>query len=85
MSRIRLRDDVIYDDQYIKTKVRTFKMVKTLFDNGKIPEEKEEHECISYISLDSVLKIEQCKYKIKEKKIKSLVGYDLMDSDYESD
>ena len=45
-------------DQYIKAKLKTFKMVKTLFDNDKIPEEKIEYECIPCISVDSVLRIE---------------------------
>ena len=95
LSGIRLSSDIIYNDQNIKTKVKTFKMVKTLFDNDKIPEERVEYECIPCISVDSVLKIEkkyypqvyleQCKYKIKERKIKSLIDYDSMDSDYESD
>ena len=95
LSCIRLSSDVIYNDQYIKTKVKTFKMVKTLFDNDEIPEEKIEYECISCISVDSVLKtekkcypqvyLEQCKFKVKERKIKSLIDYDLLDSDYESD
>ena len=94
LSGIRLSSDIIYDHQYNKTKVKTFKMVKTLFDNDKIPEEKIEYECISCISVDSVLKIEtkyypqvyleQCKYKIKERKIRNLIDYDL-DSAYESD
>ena len=53
-----------------------------------------ECECIPCISVDSVLKIEKkwylqvylerCKYKIKERKIKNLIDYDL-ESDYESD
>ena len=94
LSGIRLSSNIIYDDQYIKTKVKTFKMVKTLFDNDVLLEEKIEYECILCISVDSVLKIEkkyypqvyleQCKYKMKERKIKSLIDYDL-DSDYESD
>ena len=29
LGNIKLGSDVIYDDQYIKTKVKTFKMVKT--------------------------------------------------------
>ena len=95
LGNIKLSSDIIYDDQYIKSKVKTFKMVKTLFDNDEIPEEKIEYECISCISADSVLKIEknyypqvyleQCKYKVKERKIKSLIDYDLLHSDYESD
>ena len=94
LGNIKLSSDVIYDDQYIRTKVKTFKMVKTLFSDDIIPEERVECECVSCISVDSVLKIEkkwypqvyleQCKYKVKERKIKNLIGYDL-DSDYESD
>ena len=89
LSDIRLNSDVIYNDQYIKAKVKTFKMVKTS-DNDQIPKERVEYECIPCISIDSVLEIEkkwfpqvyleQCKYKIKERKIKSLTDYDL-DSD----
>ena len=94
LGNIKLYSDVIYDKQYIKTKVKTFKMVKTLFSDDIIPEEKIEHECIPCISVDSVLKIdkkyypqvylEQCKYNVKKRKIKSLIDYEL-DSDYESD
>ena len=94
LGNIKLSSDVIYDDQYIKTKVKTFNMVKTLFSDDIIPEEKVECECISFISADSVLKIdikydpqvylEQCKYKVKERKTKIITDYDL-DSDYESD
>ena len=70
-------------------------MVKTLFSDDIIPEEKVEYECISCISVDSVIRLEKkyypqvylklCKYKVKERKIKSLIDYDLLDSDYESD
>ena len=74
---------IIYDDQYIKTKVKTFKTVKALFSDDIIPEEKVEWECISCISVDSALKIdkkyypqvylEQCKYKAKKRDIKILL------------
>ena len=94
LGGIRLSSDIIHNNQYIKTKVKTFKMIKTLFDKDEISEEKIEYECNPCISVDSVLKIEkkyypqvyleQFKYKIKERKIKSLIDYDL-DSDYESD
>ena len=94
LGSIKLSSDVIYDDQYIKTKVKTFKMVKTLFSDDTIPEERMECKCISCISVDSVLKtekkyysqvyLEQCKYKVKERKIKNLIDYDL-DSDSDSE
>ena len=94
MSSIRLSSDFIYDDQYIKTEVKTFKNVKTLFSDNIIPEERIECKCIPCISVDSVLKIEkkyypqvyleQCKYKVKERKIKNFIDYDL-DSDSDSE
>ena len=59
LGGIKLSSDIIYDDQYIKTEVKTFKMVKTLFDTDEIPEDKVEHECIPCISIDSVLKVEK--------------------------
>ena len=62
MNGIRLNSDVIYDDKYIKTKVKTFKTVKTLFSNDIIPEERIECECIPRISIDSVLKVEKKYY-----------------------
>ena len=76
---IKLSSDSIYDDQYIKTKVKTFsEVIKTLFDGGEIPKERIKYVCISCISIDSVLRIdkknysqvhlEQCKYKTKKKR-----------------
>ena len=94
LNVIRLNSDVIYDDKYIKTKIKTFENVKTLFSNNIIPKERIECECIPCISLDFVLKIEkkyypqiyleQCKCKVKEKKIKNFIDYEL-DSDSDSD
>ena len=96
LNGVKLSSDVIYDDQYIKTMVKTFKMVKTLFDGDEISEEKIEYECIPCISTDSVLKVdkkwypqvylEQCKYKMKKRKVKNLIDYEIdLDSDYEND
>ena len=96
LNGVKLSSDVIYDDQYIKTMIKTFKMVKTLFDGDEISEEKIEYECIPCISTDSVLKVdkkwypqvylEQCKYKMKKRKVKNLIDYEIdLDSDYEND
>ena len=84
MGGIKLSSDVIYDDQYIKTNVKTFsEMIKTLFDGCEIPKERVEYVCLSCISIDSVLKIEkkwfpqvyleQCKYKVKKREIRNLI------------
>ena len=97
LNGVKLSSDVIYDDQYIKTKVKTFsEVIKTMFDGYKIPEERIEYTCIPCISIDSVLKIdkknypqvylEQCKYKVKKREMKNLIDYEIdLDSDYESD
>ena len=94
LLNIKSSSDVIYDDQYIKTKVKTFRMIKTLFSDDIIPKKSVECESISCISVDSALKIEkkwypqvyleQCKYKVKERKIKNHIDYDL-DSDCDSE
>ena len=94
LNGIKLSSYIIYDDKYIKTKVKTFENVKNLFSNNIIPKERIECGCIPCISLDSVLKIEkkyypkiyleQCKYKTKEKKTENFIDYDL-DSNPDSD
>ena len=69
----------IYDDEYIKTKIKTFSsMINTLFSGNKIPKERNHYICIAAICIDSVLRVykknypqvylEQCKYKIKKRK-----------------
>ena len=97
LGGIKLSSDPIYDNQYIKTKVKTFsEVIKTLFDGDKIPEERIENNCLDCISIDSVLKIdkknypqvylEQYKYKVKKREMKSFIDYEIdLDSDYESD
>ena len=55
LGSVKLSSDVIYDDEYTKAKVKTFETVKTLFRDDIIPEERVECECISCISVDSVL------------------------------
>ena len=75
---IKFHSEPIYDDSYIKTKVKSFSdIIKTLFSGDKIPKERVEYVCIAFISIDSELKIgkknypqvylEQCKYKIKKR------------------
>ena len=70
----------IYDDKYIKTKVKTFNnSINTLFSGDEIYKERIHYACISAICIDSVLRgdkksypqvyLEQCKYKIKKERI----------------
>ena len=62
---IKLYSKPIYDDNYIKTKVKTFRdIIKTLLSGGdknpdKISKERVEYACIACISIDSVLKVDK--------------------------
>ena len=59
LGGIKFHSEPIYDDSYIKTKVKTFSdTIKTLFDGNEIPKERVEHVCIACISVESVLKID---------------------------
>ena len=97
LGGVKLYSEPVYDDSYIKTKVKSFsEVIKTLFDGNEIPKERIEYVCIACISIDSVLKIGgkyypqvylgQCKYKVKKREMKSFIDYEIeLDSDYESD
>ena len=94
---VKFHTEPIYDDSYIKTKVKTCSdIIKTLFSEDEIPKERVEYSCLSCISIDSVLKVdkkkfpqvylEQCKYEIMKRKSKYFIDYETdLDSDYESD
>ena len=95
---VKFYSEPIFDDSYIKSKVKTFSgMIKTLFDEDKIPKERVEYACIAHISVDSVLKVDKkyfprvylelCKYKVTKREVKSFIDdYEIdLDSDYKSD
>ena len=73
---VKFHSQPIYDDKYIKTKVKTFNsMINT---GNEIPKERNHYICIAAICNDSVLRVdkknypqvylEECKYKIKKRK-----------------
>ena len=60
LGGVKFHSEPIYDDTYIKTKVKPFsEVIKTLFDGNEIPKERIEYVCIACISVDSVLKIDK--------------------------
>ena len=76
---VKFHSQLIYDDKYIETNVKTFNsMINTLSSGNEIPKEKDNYICIAAIDIDSVLIVdkknypqvylEQCKYKIKGRK-----------------
>ena len=79
LLNIKFHSQTIHDDNYTKTKVKTFdEATKTHFSDNRVPKEKSHYICIAAICIDSVLEkegknnpevyLEQCKYKIKKRK-----------------
>ena len=87
----------IRDDKYILAKLKIFKKKNiTIFNNDNIiPMEKNNYICIPIIDIDSILKIdkkvypqaylEECKYKLKKRKLVSFIDSEIMDDDNDSD
>ena len=93
---VKFHSQPIYDDKYIKTKVKTFNnAINTLFSGDEIPKERVHFLCISAICIDSVLRtdkknypqvyLEQCKYKIKERELVSFTDDEVNLSSHDSD
>ena len=50
---VKLHSRPIYDDKYIKTKVKTFNsMINTIFSGNVIPKERNNYICIAVICVD---------------------------------
>ena len=86
----------VRDDIYLVAKLKIFNKVnKTTFTNNTIPMEKNNYICIPAIDIDSVLKIdkrlypqaylEQCKYKLKKRKIVNYINDEIIDENSDID
>ena len=92
---VKFHSQPIYDNKYIKTKVKTFNnSINSLFSGDKIPKERIHYVSISAICIDSVLReykknypqvyLEQSKYKIKKKELVSFIDDEVdLSSDYD--
>ena len=64
---IKFHSMPVYDEKYIKAKVREFDgVIKTNFLGNKIPEENKHYTCIACITIDSVMRMEECQYKMNK-------------------
>ena len=62
MLNVKFDSQLIYDDKYIKTKVKTFNnMINTPFSGDEIPKERIHYVCIAAICIDSVLRADKKK------------------------
>ena len=94
---IKFHSMPVYDEKYIKAKVREFNgAIKTNFLGDKIPKESMHYTCIACITIDSVMRmekknypqvyLEECKYKMEKTKVTKFINTELeSESDSESD
>ena len=86
----------VRDDIYLVAKLKIFnKINRTTFNNNDIPRERNHYICIPVIDIDSVLQIdkraypqaylEQCKYKLKKRKIVNYIDDEIIDEDSDID
>ena len=87
-SNIKFHSMPVYDEKYIKAKVREFNgVIKTNFLGDEIPKEDVYYACIASITIDFVMRmkkeiypqvyLEECKYKIKKIKMSKFIKIEL--------
>ena len=60
MLSIKFHSMPVYDEKYIKTKIKEFNgVVNTNFWGDKLPKEGMHYTCMACISIDSVMKMEK--------------------------
>ena len=91
LLKLKFTTNPIRDDKYILSKLKIFKKknLRTLNNNNIVPIEKNHYICIPVIDIDSVLKIdkkmypqaylEECKYKVKKRKLVSFIDSEIID------
>ena len=97
LLKLKCTTSPIRDDKCILTKLKIFrkKNMTTFNNNNIVPIEKNNYICIPAIDIDSVLKIdkkaypqaylEQCKYKLKKRKIVNYINDEIIEEDSDSD
>ena len=94
---IKIHSKPIYDQKYLKAKVREFdNVIKTNFLGNDTPKENMHYTCIACITIDSVMRmdkknhpqvyLEECKYRIKKIQMSRFINTELKsDSESESE
>ena len=96
---IKFHSMPVYDEKYIKAKVREFNgVIKTNFLGDEVPKENEHYTCIACITIDSVMRmekknylqvyLEECRYRMKKTKMTKFIEAELeleSESELESD
>ena len=97
LLKVKFAVNPVRDDKFLVAKLKIFnKINRTTFNDDNIPKERNHCICIPAIDIDSVLKIdnkrvypqaylEQCKYKLKKRKIVNYIDDEIIDEDSGSD
>ena len=96
LLKVKFTVNPVRDDKYLVAKLKIFNRINRTTFNNNIPIERHHYICILAINIDSVLKIdnkraypqaylEQCKYKLKKKKIINYINDEIIDEDSDSD
>ena len=101
LLKIKFTANPVRDDKYLVAKLKIFNRINRTFfnnnnNNNNISIERNHYICISAIDIDSVLKtdnkraypqayLEQCKYKLKKRKIVNYINDEIIDEDSDSD
>ena len=97
LLKVKFTVNPVRDDKYLVAKLKIFNRInRTTFNKNNIPIERNHYICIPAIDIDSVLKIdnkraypqayfEQCKYKLKKRKIVNYIDNEIIDEDSDSD
>ena len=97
LLKVKFTVGPVRDDKYLIAKLKIFNGInRTTFTNNAIPIERTSYNCIPAIDIDSVLKIdnkraypqaylEQCKYKLRKRKIVNFTDDETIDEDSEND
>ena len=97
LLKVKLTVGPVRDDKYLIAKLKIFNGTnRTTFTDNVIPFEKNHYNCIPAIDIDSVLRIdnkraypqaylEQCKYKLRKRKIVNFIDDEIIDEDSEND
>ena len=95
LLKLKFAASPIRDEKYILAKLKIFKKKNITTFNNIVPMEKNHYICIPAIDIDSVLKIdkkvypqaylEECKYKLKKRKLVSFIDSEIIDDDSDDD
>ena len=93
LLKVKFTVGPVPDDKYLIAKLKIFNGInRTTFTNNPTPIERTSYNCIPAIDIDSVLKIdnkrtypqdylEQCKYKLRKRKIVNFIDDEIIDEE----